>query len=250
MATQTPELVTSTEELIYTLQQLAEPFRKEDFERLPSGVHVRKQPWKIRKQVIYADEDRGHIKYANDRNEIVNLDRSQQEALHGQLSNKHGVELRNGALKEIIEAYDYSEKFKQNTLIDKWVYALEIITPDGVGRSWRPLNPPYAVFHDGRLMTPSKHPEPYLNLMGKLQTEIPTKSEYFSKFNGFIPTDKELGPKSENSKGYWNGIYPDKFGYSAAGGWVSVVVRLFADAVVPLDWVDYGVLGTFAERLT
>lgn len=196
MAIQTPVIIKSEEDVLPALLENAEPFDKKDFTRLHSGVYVRNRAWSSKRSVSLRTDD-GDIRYTREdrRNEIVNLHRVQQEELHRKLSKKFSVELEHGTFINILEAAysDEGAEFRGNVLVPFWVYALELIGPDGVYHTIRNPQPEYKLVSGGKLLIPDpQHPAgiPYMDLCDDpIQRKVPTKTGYFNQFKGAIPVN-------------------------------------------------------------
>ena len=262
MTTQSPATVYKSSDVLPALFELAEPFNRGLFHRLPSGVYVMRKPWatKDKRPVILEYEGRKLELVRESDGAIVNLDSFQQDAFHGEMSKRNSVELTHGSFGQHVEGAfsDEGAAYKENVLARGWVYALERIGPDGqvyqVIR--RPANAPsrYQLFgSDGRPLLTSPQisaDTPHAFLEGPLQ-KAPTKIGYVGAFEGFLPQDIEIKDKIvDNRRIRWNGNYPDESGWSAVRCyWVSDERGLVADANGPLYGYDYGALGTFAKAL-
>ncbi len=246
--------ILSSQELVEELAKRTVAPNKSDFSRVGSS-YVNAYPLKASGKFNANGRD-----YVNKGDVIVRLNLPEQVMLLHLLSEKYGIQLRHGRLREQLEAA-YSpdgQAYKKNVLVPLWVYTGEMIrkTKDGekIGKvndvEFLPAGIPsdYAVFKGETPKQTSGLTVVRYNLEPSTQTLVPTQTGYFSQFKGDIPTDSELKrDKGKDGRGSWNVKYFENDLSAVGCYWYSDELGLYADAFRPLGRVDYGVLGTWTD---
>ena len=202
------------------------------------------------------------VNYVNDNGVVIRLNLPESLYVLRGASKRFGMKLRHGSLRENLEAaYSNEVAYKQNVLVPFWVYTGEVIRrfndkfdiSRAIGADFVEV-PATNILLKRRGKTletkgSSTNVVPEIKLGSVLQTEIPTKSGYYSKISGVIPMNSELGSRSKESRGYFDEIYFDEQDLSVVRcGWAFFELELVADAGRPLIRIDGGVLGVWTDE--
>ncbi|MGH9921278.1 MAG: hypothetical protein ACRD38_00850 [Nitrososphaerales archaeon] len=249
--------VNSTLELLDKLIDNLVPFDLSKFISF-RGAYVYSEPIRCANQIIYRGDE--YVDF--DTEAIVHLNLPEQLSLYQRIADKQGIKARHGTMKESLEAAwsDETKEFKEKVL-RYWLYNGEVIRKLGkafdisrvVGMEYREVKSVDAVCErDGKLLETegvSMSLVPVIKLGPTLQTEIPTTSGFYSEFSGVIPVDKELGDRTEKTRGDWGRIYFDKTGLSAVGSlWDSGVGTFGTYAYEPLRGIRDTGIGLWSDE--
>lgn len=220
--------------------------------------YVGTEPVKSSERFSYEGND-----YVNNDGVVIRLNLPEQLYLDGKIAEIYGIRARHGSLRENLAGAHSEEagEYRKNVLAPYWVFTGEVIRRLGeahdvskaTGVEFVKAQPGDILLErGGRLLETENDSEriaPKINLGPVLQNTIPSKSGYYTNFSDIIPVDDELGSRSEESKGYFGGIYFDKQGLSAVRcAWDSDDGVLFVHAGWPLDGLYGGVLGVFEDE--
>lgn len=251
--------VSSQQELLYGLADHLVSMNASRF--IPfKNAYVYPEPLKSNRPIYD-----GIINYVDDSGVIVNLNLPQEAFLYKLIADKHGVKGRHGTLQETVDAAWSREtaEYKNKVLISKWVkngilirkfadaYDVSRVTGASFDKVY---SADFTLKRDGKLLeteSESVKEVPDMELGPTIQTSIPTKKfKYFNIFSGEVPTDEELGNKTQESRGRFDSIHFDKNNLSSVRSrWYSDGGVLDADAVRrPLGRGSIGVLALWTDE--
>ena len=244
----------SSPELVEELARRAVAPSRSDFSRVGSS-YVNAYPLRASGGFTANDRD-----YVNKDGAIVRLNLPEQVMLLHLLSEKYGIRLRHGNLRDQLEsAYSPDgQAYKENVLVPSWVYTGEMIRRTENGEKIGKVNyvefllsgvsGDHAVFKGETPKQTSGLTVVRYNLEPSVQIAVPTKTGHFNQFKGDIPMDNELKrAKGKDGRGSWNGKYFENDLSAVWCYWDSDEQGLDANANGPLDRIDYGVLGTWTD---
>jgi len=223
-----------------------------------NNAYVYAEPLQCTKQIVYRGDE-----YADyDTGAIVHLNLPEQLYLYQRIADKHGIKARHGTMKETLEAA-YSKQtveFREKVL-RYWLYNGEVIRKLGktfdvgraLGMEYREVKSVDVMCErEGKLLETEgvlTNRIPVIKLGQTLQTEIPTRSGFYSEFSGVIPVDRDLGSRNERSRGDFGHIYFDKTGLSAVGSLWDSGVDIFATyAYEPMRGIRDAAMGLWTDE--
>ncbi len=256
--------MTMSQKMLYSDKQeminaLAEQIELPRFTKVGES-YVGNQPLKSSRSFSF-----GGVNFVDKESVVKSLNLYEQLHLNSKLSERTGMKIRHGSLKENLQAF-YSKDtkdYKENVLYPYWVFTGEVIRRAGnsydvsraIGADFVKISTSkegVLLERDGKPLGAEGSEEtkliPKMTLGPTLQTSIPTKSGYYSEFSGAIPTSEDLEDRNSKSKGYFGSIYFENNLSAVRSGWGSVDGDLDAGAGAPLFRYGGGVVGAWTDE--